>query len=56
MLCWFFHATFPDGTSAYSPVITDPNNKETGWIEVRDGKEHLMIHAKRVYESLAALR
>jgi hypothetical protein len=44
LLCWFFHATFPDGTAAYGPCITDPNHKDVAWIELKDGKEHLMIH------------
>lgn len=55
MRCWFFQVTFSDGASAYGPLITDAQNKDFGWVELIDGKENLMVNAKRVYELMAAM-
>jgi hypothetical protein len=56
MHCWFLQAIFPDGTSGQAPAITDDANTDIGWVESKNGIDHIMVNAKNIYDMMDAMR
>jgi hypothetical protein len=55
VMCWFFRVTFADGTSTSGPLITNSQEGCPAWVERREGKEHIRINARQIYEFFAAM-